>query len=83
MGRLFTKGTSGNPAGRPSTKALREALHPSEPLANKRLIELIGHRSPKIALTAISIFYDEYCTVSPWLRLRSLSKTTVRNQWPN
>ena len=58
MGKLFTKGVSGNPKGRPSTKALREALHPSEPMANKRLIELISHRSPKIALMAIAMFYD-------------------------
>lgn len=55
----FPKGTSGNPSGQPAAfRAVRKMLEQHVPGAAQKLIELVDHEDPKVALAACKDILD-------------------------
>lgn len=58
-GRPFPKGVSGNPGGRPKViEGVKRDLEGGAPGAAARLVALIAHKDPKIALAACTAVLD-------------------------
>ena len=56
---LFQKGVSGNPGGRPRVNPeVREILKAHSVEAARKLVEMINHENPKIAMWAITDILD-------------------------
>jgi hypothetical protein len=57
MGK-FEPGQSGNPGGRVKSKELRDLLRNNVGAAARRLIELVDHKNPRVALLAVQTLFD-------------------------
>lgn len=58
-GKPFAKGRSGNPGGRPKANPeAKEILKAATPDAARKLVELLGSRTEKIALAAATEILD-------------------------